>query len=40
MVRETRFYNNGDKYEGELRGEIREGQGTYTFANGNRYEGQ
>ena len=30
---------NGDKYEGEVVGAMRTGQGRYTFANGDRYEG-
>lgn len=30
---------NGDKYEGEVVGAVRTGQGKYLFANGDRYEG-
>ena len=30
---------NGDRYEGEVLGNVRSGQGTYSFANGDRYEG-
>ena len=30
---------NGDRYEGEVVGNVRSGQGTYSFANGDRYEG-
>lgn len=49
---ESRFkhikYSNDDEYlgnivvliAGELYGENRNGQGTYKFANGNRYEGE
>ncbi len=31
---------NGDRYDGEVRGDRRSGQGVYQFANGDRYEGQ
>lgn len=30
---------NGDRYEGEVLGHVRNGLGLYVFANGNRYEG-
>lgn len=30
---------NGDRYEGDVLGNARNGQGLYVFANGNRYEG-
>ena len=40
MSKQVRTYNNGDRYEGELKGEIRNGKGVYTFAaSGNRYDG-
>ncbi len=31
--------SNGDKYEGDVVGAVRTGQGKYQFANGDRYEG-
>ena len=31
---------NGDRYEGEVRGNQRSGRGSYRFANGDRYEGE
>ena len=30
---------NGDRYEGEVVGNVRSGQGTYSFVNGDRYRG-
>lgn len=33
-------YNNGDKYEGDLKNGYRHGYGTYTFASGMIYEGE
>ena len=35
MPRGSRTYYNGDRYEGDLQGEIRNGYGTYFFASGN-----
>ena len=31
---------NGDVYEGEMDHDVRNGQGTYTWADGNRYVGE
>ena len=31
MSKQNRSYFNGDRYEGELQGEIRNGKGTYYF---------
>jgi hypothetical protein len=39
MSNQKRTYFNGDRYEGELQGEIRNRRGTYYFTNRNRYEG-
>ena len=40
-ARHVSWYANGDVYEGEFKGEVREeGRGTYRFANGNVYEGE
>ena len=33
-------YQNGDWYEGECRGNLRHGEGTYHFANGDIYSGK
>ena len=38
--RGTRFYANGDRYEGEWREGKKHGRGTFFYANGDRYEGE
>jgi len=34
------YYNNGGRYEGEFKNNLREGKGIDYFNNGNRYEGE
>jgi len=33
-------YKNGNRYEGELNNDLREGQGTLFYSDGDRYEGE
>ena len=34
------IYNNGDKYEGGFKNDLKEGKGIYYYNNGNKYEGE
>lgn len=34
------YYANGDKYDGNWKNDLKDGDGTYWGANGNIYEGQ
>ena len=33
-------YNNGDKYDGEWKNDLREGNGIYEYKNGDKYKGE
>ena len=36
----TKLYKNGAQFVGEVSNGKKNGQGTYTYANGNNYEGE
>ena len=40
IKKETKYYDNGDKYVGEMRNGQRHGFGILTYANGEKYEGE
>jgi len=35
----NKYYNNGDRYDGDWKNGKKEGKGIYYYNNGNRYEG-
>lgn len=37
---QVKTYPNGDKYEGQLKDDEKNGVGTYYFVNSDKYEGQ
>ena len=38
--KKVKHYPNGDKYEGQWKGDKKHGQGTFSFADGDKYVGQ
>ena len=35
----TQYYNNGDRYNGQWKDDMRVGKGTFYYGNGDKFEG-